>query len=104
MRRGVERHTDANAPRPLAKGIDDAVIDRAFDEYAAAERAALPAERPRRTGRGLQRVLDVGVGADDVRRLAAQFEGATRQRIGTRLQDRFRRPAVPGSNEIGRAT
>src|SRR3546814_12566635 len=56
---------------------------------------------PGRSGRGVDRLIEVGVGEDDVRRLSAQFEGAARQRVGAGLQDRLRGRALAGETDLG---
>ena len=70
----VRRVADDDLPRRLGEQLDDLLVDRALDEdprAGAAVLAAVVEDRVRRLGR---EALDVGVGVDDVRALAAELE------------------------------
>src|ERR1041385_1623327 len=78
----IEGQADANAPRALGDPLEKGRIEGALHEQARAERAGLPG----RTKRGLrgddEGALEIGVGEDDMWRLAAAFESAALQIAG----------------------
>ena len=59
----------------LGQPLGDAVIDRPFDQDAAAGRAGLAAILDDGVDEHWQRLFDVGIGKDDLRRFAAKLHG-----------------------------
>ena len=76
------------ALRSAQPGLGHALIDGALDQDAAARRAGLAAILDDGVDQHRQRCLDVGVGEDDLRRLAAEFHGDAAIVDGRRLLDR----------------
>src|SRR5207253_7125030 len=82
LRRLVAGIADLQLARRLDEQLDEAIVGRALDEDARARAAVLARvveDGVRRSGRGL---LEVGVGEDDVRGLAAELERDALDRRG----------------------
>ena len=69
--------------------LDDLVVDRLMREQARARRAALALIVEDRIRHAADRVIEVGVREDDLRRLAAEFERDALQVAGGGLDDQF---------------
>src|SRR4029079_8717943 len=75
LRLRIERVADADLLRVAGEARDDVVVDRWLDEHARARLAALARRVVDRPDRARDRVVEVGVGEDEVRALAAELEG-----------------------------
>ena len=83
LRLRIERVADLHAPGELGHPRDDLVVDRGLDEQARARLARLPGRIEDRPGRARDRVVEIGVGEDDVRALAAELERHALERVGS---------------------
>src|SRR5688500_10138859 len=95
-----ERRTDPDTRGTPYEFVHDLLVDRSLDQDARTERAALTAQRPGRTGCCIQRLLEIGVGENDVRRLATELECVALQRVGAGAQDGLRRGALAREGDL----
>ena len=79
---------DLHAARRLDQQLDEAVVGAALDEDARARAAVLAGVVEDRVRRRRGRLLEVGVGEDDVGRLAAELERDALDRRGRALHHR----------------
>jgi hypothetical protein len=71
----VRSAAEPDAVGPASKLVDEPVVDAVLDDEPATRRADLAGVQERRRKRVVNDRLEVGVGEDDVRALAAEFEG-----------------------------
>ena len=71
---GIERVSDTDAVEQLGGPRQERVVEAAMDVGAGGRRAVLAAVDERAGGRATRGRLEVRVGADDERRLAAELE------------------------------
>ena len=69
--------------------LDDLVVDGLVREQARARRAALALVVEDRVGGAGDREIEIGIGEDDRRRLAAEFERDALEVAGRRLDDQL---------------
>ena len=79
--------TDAQVARGGHQALHEGVVDVVVDVEAVAGLARLPLVEERAEEGAVDRDVQVGVGADDVRRLAAQLQGHLLDRRGGHLED-----------------
>ncbi len=87
LRLRVERVADLEPARELGELADEVVVQRRLDEHARARLAALArgvVDRPDRAG---QRVVELGVGEDEVRALAAELQDQALDPVGGQAHD-----------------
>src|SRR3546814_11593839 len=70
---GVERGADLQRPRAFGERGDEAVVDRVLDDHAARRGAALAGLEEAAVERDGDRFVQIGVGEDDKRILAAHL-------------------------------
>src|SRR5690606_874676 len=73
LRVGRQGGADLEASRLGGERFDEAVVDRVFDDDAARSGAALAGLEETAVGRDRHRLVEIGVGEDDERVLAAHF-------------------------------
>ena len=95
----VERVTDAQLSGGCRQPLEELAVDRALDEQAAAGEAdlALVAEDP--ADRADDRLVEIRVGEDQVRGLAAQLERHALQIVRGGLHDRLSGLRGPGEGD-----
>ena len=76
------------------------LLDGPFHEHPGAQRAALAAQRPGRAGGGIERLVEVGIGEQDVGCLAAELEGEFLERVRAALEDFARRGTLAGECDL----
>ena len=96
----VERIADFSLFGLLGQAADELLADAVLDEQPAPRRAALAAVEVNRVKRAGHRLLEVGVGEDDVGALAAQLERAPLERVGRSLRDNLGRVDVTGEGDL----
>ena len=74
VRAGIERIADSSLSRARCALLHELVIYLFFDEHARAGAATLAMVKEQPHVRALDGLIHVGVGKDDVRALAAQFQ------------------------------
>ena len=89
LRGAIERLADRDGSRLLDHRVDELLVDRPLDQDAAACRADLALVEEHAEQRAFDRHLEVGVGEEDVRRLAAELERDLLQRGRGRAHDRL---------------
>ena len=87
VRLGVERVSDAQATGRLGEPGHDLVVHRGLDQEARAGLAALAGRVVDRPDRGGDRLVEVRVGEDDARALAAQLQRDPLDRVGAQAHD-----------------
>ena len=92
LRLGVERVAHLQLPRLLGERADEVVVDRLLDEDARPCLAALAGRVVDRPDCARERRVEVGVGKDEIRALAAEL-GVARRLIGSE-QSRMISPPV----------
>ena len=75
---------DRDAPRALDQRLDEAVVDAGLDEAARTGDAGLPGCGKDAGHDAVDGMVDVDIGEDDMRRLAAQFHLAGHE-VGRRV-------------------
>src|SRR3989304_3078362 len=85
------RHADPDLPRLVREARDELVVDRPLDENPRARRANLALREVDAEDRADDGPVEIGVGEDDRRRLAAELERDALDRPGARAHDRAAR-------------
>ena len=100
LRLGVERVAHLQLPRLLGERGDEVVVDRPLDEDARARFAALARRVVDRPDRARDRRVEVGVGEDEIRALAAQLERQALDRLGAEPHDLAARLRRAGERDL----
>ena len=100
LRLGVERVADAQLLRVVGEARDELVVDRRLDEHARARLAALAGGVVDRPHRARDRVVEVRVGEDEVRALAAELERQPLDRVGAEPHDLAARLRRAGERDL----
>ena len=86
--------------RLLDHRVDELLVDRPLHEDAAARRADLALVDEDAEQRAVDRGLEVGVGEEDVRRLAAELERDLLQRVGRAPHDDLADLGAAGERDL----
>ena len=84
----------------LGDAVDDFVVHFVLDEQPAAGTAALALVEVQGEVRALDGRVEIGVGKDHVRALAAQFERQSLHRLGRLLLDQLGRGEFAGEGDL----
>jgi hypothetical protein len=84
---GIERVADLQLPGALGEAVDELVVERRLDQNARARFAALAGRVVDRPDGARDRIVQVCVGEDDVRALAAELEGQALDGVRTQPHD-----------------
>jgi hypothetical protein len=98
---GVERIADAHRARACSERLDEPVLHARVREQARARAADLALVREDAPERGLDDLIQVRIGEDDERRLAAELEAEALQvRVGARVQQLARGRDRAGERDL----
>ena len=100
LRLRVERVADLRRAVLLGDAIDHFVVHLLLDEQPAAGTAALALVEVQGQVRAFDGRVEIGVGEDHVRALAAQLEGEPLHRLGRRLLDDLRGGQLAGEGDL----
>ena len=100
LRLPPRRHSDPDPAGLVREALHELVVDGALDEDPRAGRADLSLREVDAEHRADDRLVEVGVGEDDRRRLAAELERHALDRARARAHDRAARDGRAGEREL----
>ena len=98
--RGVERVAELAGLDLRGELLDELVVDRLLNEQPAARAAALALVQEQAEQGAVDGRVEIGVGEDDVRALAAQLEGDPLERVGRDLHDDLAGASLAGEGDL----